>query len=81
MLKNLDTKTIKMGILFTSYAIILHNFLEINMDTWDIDDIDHENDTDNEGDNDISNYTRNDDDTLKRAGQVKRDWILYQYFS
>ena len=80
MLKNLDIKTIKMGILFTSCAIILHNFLEINMDTWDIDDIDHENDTDNEGDNDISNYTRNDDDTLKRAGQVKRDWILCQYF-
>jgi hypothetical protein len=80
MLKNLDIKTIKMGILFTSCAIILHNFLEINMDTWDIDDIDHENDTDNEGDNNISNYTRNDDDTLKRAGQVKRDWILCQYF-
>ena len=68
MLKNLDIKTIKMGILFTSCAIILHNFLEINIDTWDIDDIDHENDTDNKGDNDISNYIRNDDDTLKRTG-------------
>ena len=35
MLKDLDIKTVKMGILFTCYAIILHNFLEMNMDIWD----------------------------------------------
>ena len=32
ILRNLDVKTVKMGVLFTSCAIILHNFLEINMD-------------------------------------------------
>ncbi len=81
MLKNLDIKTNKIGILFICCAIILHNFLKINMDIWDIDDLDHENDTDDKNDNDILNYTRNNDNMLKRAGQAKRDWILCQHFS
>ena len=54
ILRNLDVKTVKMGVLFTSYAIILHNFLEINIDIWEVtfdNNINYEND-------DISNYTR-----------------------
>ena len=78
MLKNLDIKTVKMGILFTCCAIILYNFLEINMDIWNLDDMNSKNDTDSENDD---NYVRNSDDTLRRARQTKRDWILYQHFS
>ncbi len=73
MLKNLDIKTIKIGILFIYCIIILHHFLKINMDIWNINDLDHKNDTDDENDNDISNYIRNNDDILKRAEQAKRD--------
>lgn len=77
VLRNLDIKTVKMGVLFTSCAIILHNFLEINMDIWEVtfdDNIDYENDN-------ISDYTRENDDVLKRAGQAKRNLIFYQHFS
>jgi len=66
-----------MGILFTSCAIILHNFLEINNDIWDVDE---ENNMNNENNNFISDYTRENDDMLKRAGQAKRDWIFCQHF-
>ncbi len=79
MLRDLDIKTVRMGILFACCAIILHNFLEINMDIWDIDDNEN-NDMDNENDNDISNYIKKSDEMLKRAGQAKRDWIFYQHF-
>ncbi len=66
-----------MEVLFTSYAIILHNFLEINMDIWEVtfdDNIDYEN-------NDISNYIRKNNDMLKRVRQAKRNLIFYQHFS
>jgi hypothetical protein len=79
MLNDLDIKTVKMGVLFTCCAIILHNFLEINMNIWevDFDDID-ENDEDDEG----NNYTsRNNDEILKRTVQAKRNLIFRQYFS
>jgi len=72
-----------MKVLFTYYTIILHNFLEINMNIWKVnsndntDDIDDKND-ENDKDN---NYTlRTDDEILKRAGQAKRNLIFHQYF-
>ncbi|CAB4419987.1 unnamed protein product [Rhizophagus irregularis] len=78
-LKNLDIKTVKMGVLLTSCAIILHNFLETNMDIWeidlnDIDDLDDEND---ENDNYI---LRECDEVLKRTGQAKRNFIFHHHF-
>jgi hypothetical protein len=86
MLRNLDIKTIKMGILFTCCAIILHNFLEINMDTWEInsDDNDIDDDTadiDDENDFYISRQNRENYDVLKRIGQTKRNLIFHQHFS
>ncbi len=83
ILKDLDVKTVKMRVLFTCCAIILHNFLEMNMDIWKVnsndntDDIDDENDENDEN----NNYTlRIGDEILKRAGQAKRNLIFHQYF-
>ncbi|CAB5115130.1 unnamed protein product [Rhizophagus irregularis] len=78
-LKDLDIKTVKMGVLFTCCAIILHNFLEMNMDIWEGDF----NDNIEEDDNDENdNYTlRNNDEVLKRTGQAKRNLIFHQHFS
>lgn len=77
MLKDLDIKTVKMGILFASCSIILHNFLEINMDTWEINSDDE---TDDENDQYISRQNRENYDVLKRIGQAKRDLIIRQHF-
>ncbi|EXX63376.1 hypothetical protein RirG_152920 [Rhizophagus irregularis DAOM 197198w] len=66
MLKDLDIKMVKMGVLFTCCAIILHNFLEINMDIWE-GDFNNNIEEDDNGEND--NYTlRNNDEVLKRTG-------------
>jgi len=77
-LKDLDIKTIKMGVLFTCCAIILHNFLEMNMDIWDSDD--NMNDIDDTDDDD-DDSNRESDNTLKRNGQAKRNLIFHQHFS
>ena len=60
-----------MGVLFTCCAIILHNFLEINMDIWDTE----------EGDDDDNYMSGNNDDALRRTGQAKRNLIFHQHFS
>ncbi|CAI2191202.1 16178_t:CDS:2, partial [Funneliformis geosporum] len=76
VLRNLDIKTVKIEVLFTLCVIILYNFLEINMDIWEVtfnDNIDYEND-------DISNYIRENDDVLKKAEQTKRNLNFYQHF-
>ena len=81
MLKDLDIKTVKMGILFTCCAIILHNFLEMNMDIWD-DDLDDDTDDIDEIDDESDDYTSRDGDgMLKRIGQVKRNLIFHQCIS
>ena len=64
-----------MGIFFTCCAIILHNFLEINMDIWEV-DFDNDIDFEDDEHDDISIYTRENND-LKRAGQAKRNLIFY----
>ena len=78
MLKDLDIKTVRMGVLFTCCAIILHNFLEMNMDIWEVDlnDIDDTDDTDENN----SYILRENDETLKRTGQAKRNFIFRQHF-
>ena len=67
-----------MGVLFTCCAIILHNFLEMNMDIWEVDlnDIDDTDDTDENN----SHISRENDETLKRTGQAKRNFIFRQHF-
>ena len=74
-----------MGDLFTCCAIILHNFLEINMDIWkvDFDDTDDDNkDNEDDEDDEGNNYTsRNNNEVLKRTGQAKRNLIFCQHFS
>ena len=44
------------------------NFLKINIDIWNLDDMDSENDTDGENDD---NYVRDSNNTLRRAEQTK----------
>ncbi|GES92222.1 putative nuclease HARBI1 [Rhizophagus clarus] len=79
MLRDLDIKTVKMGVLFTCCAIILHNFLEINMDIWETNFNDGTDDTEEGDDNDDDNYMS--DDVLRRTGQAKRNLIFHQHFS
>ncbi len=66
-----------MEILFTYYTIILYNFLEINIDIQDINNINNKNNTDSKNDNDISNYIKDNNNILKKARQAKKEWILY----
>ena len=77
--KDLYIKTVKIGVLLTYCAIILHNFLKMNMDIWkvDLDDTDNTNDTDE----DDTYISRESDESLKRTGQAKRNFIFCQYFS
>jgi DDE superfamily endonuclease len=82
MLRDLDIKTVKMGVLFTCCAIILHNFLEINMDIWETNFNDDTDDTEEGDDDDDDNYiSGNNDDVLRRTGQAKRNLIFRQHFS
>jgi len=81
MLKDLDIKTVKMGVLFTCCAIILHNFLEINMDIWEVDFDDTDEDDEDDDEDEGNNFTsRNNDEVLKRTGQAKRNLIFHQHF-
>ena len=70
-----------MRVLFTCCAIILHNFLEINMDIWKTNYNDDTDDTE-EGDNDDDDdyMLRNNNEVLKRTGQAKRNLIFRQHF-
>ena len=74
----LNVKKISTAIRLTECCIILHNFLETNNDNWDeldnLDD-DDDNDNDNNESNDLSNLSEN---TLKRAGEIKRNQIINQ---
>lgn len=80
ILKDLDVKTVKMGVLFTCCAIILHNFLEMNMDIWEVDSNDNTDDIDDENEEDDNHTLRTSDEILKRTGQAKRNLIFHQYF-
>ena len=80
ILKDLDVKTVKMGVLFTCCAIILHNFLEMNMNIWEVDFNDNTDDIDDENEEDDNHILRTSDEILKRTGQAKRNLIFYQYF-
>ena len=66
-----------MGVLFTCCAIILHNFLEMNMDIWVIYS---NNNTDDTEDDDDDYMLRNNDKVLKRTGQAKRNLIFCRHF-
>jgi hypothetical protein len=81
-LKELNVKKISTAVCLTECCIILHNFLEINNDNWEIDEEDSEDSDDSDDDNDSNN---NDEDnlnenSLKRAGEIKRDQIINQLF-
>jgi hypothetical protein len=78
-LKDLDIKTVKMGVLLTCCAIILHNFLEINMDIWNVNSNDMDTDDTDTDENDTY-VSRENDESLKRTGQAKRNLIFRQHF-
>jgi hypothetical protein len=84
-LKDLNVRKILMAVRFTECCIILHNFLEINNDSWDDLDDDSNDDSDDDSDSDDSddsdeNNNLNDlnENSLKRAGESKRNQIINQ---
>ena len=74
-LKGCSVKKIKHLILFTDCAIILHNFLELNGEIWDI-SLDNEEEEDNIID---ENNNSDSDNILKLEGQQKRNNMMRKY--
>ncbi|GBB88034.1 hypothetical protein RclHR1_14570003 [Rhizophagus clarus] len=65
-------------------CIILHNFLEINNNSWDkldenndSNDSDSDNESTSEENNNINNLNEN---SLRKAGELKRNQITTQLF-
>ena len=85
-LKELNVRKISTAVCLTECCIILHNFLETNNDNWEIDD-DDSDDNDNGNSSDDGDYDNDDnyvnnlnENSLKRAGEMKRDQIINQLF-
>ena len=68
-LQNLNVKTIKLAVDLTDCAIILHNFLELNGETWE-----EEYTLDN--DNNTINDIYESDAELKRIGEMKQNYMM-----
>jgi hypothetical protein len=87
-LKELNVRKISTAVHFTECCIILYNFLETNNDSWDeLDDNDDDiNDSDNDSDNDSEDDEENNniynlnENSLRRAGELKRNLIITQLF-
>jgi len=83
-LKELNVRKISTAVCLTECCIILHNFLETNNDNWEIDDDDSDDNNSNNSDDsdyDDDNYVDNlNENSLKRAGKIKRDQIINQLF-
>jgi hypothetical protein len=79
-LKGLNVKKISTAIQLTECCIILHNFLEMNNDNWDeLDELDEDDENDEEDDeNNDNNLSNLNENTLKRAGEIKRNQIVDQ---
>jgi len=71
-LKGCSVKKVKHLILFADCAIILHNFLELNGEIWDL-DLNFEDESENQ------EFEEDDDnEELKLIGQQKRNDIMQQ---
>ena len=71
-LKGCSVKKVKHLILFADCAIILHNFLELNGEIWDL-DLNFEDENENQ------EFEEDDDnEELKLIGQQKRNDIMQQ---
>ena len=68
-LQNLNVKTIKLAVDLTDCAMILHNFLELNGETWEEEYV-------LDTDNDVINDAYESDAELKRIGELKRNYIM-----
>ena len=73
--REISVKKISTAINLIDYAIILHNYLEL------VNDILKEQNNDNFIDNSKLNNYNDDRDELKRAGEVKREWVMRKLFT
>ncbi|GES85564.1 protein ANTAGONIST OF LIKE HETEROCHROMATIN PROTEIN 1-like [Rhizophagus clarus] len=77
-IKKISVKKISTAVNIIDCSIILHNFLELNNDIW----VDNENNDNSEEDsNESDNYYNNNEESLKRAGEAKRNWIMSKLFT
>ncbi|GBB92534.1 hypothetical protein RclHR1_02020016 [Rhizophagus clarus] len=74
-LKELSVKDVKTAIKLADCGILLHNFLEICEETWEITD---QNDDDDD-DNDQYDWEDESDEILKLEGQLRRERMLNQF--
>lgn len=79
-LKELNVRKISAAVCLTECCIILHNFLETNNDNWDeLDESDNDDNSDNDNEEEEENNLVNlNENSLKRAGEIKRDQIMTQ---
>lgn len=73
-LKELSVRDVKTAIKLAECAIILHNFLEICGETWEISDQDNYDDN-----NDQYDWEDESDEILKLEGELKRERMLNQF--
>jgi hypothetical protein len=82
-LKELNVKNISTAVQLTECCIILYNFLETINDNWEYESDDNDNDSNNDSDDDEENSNNLNDlneNSLKIAGELKRNQILNQLF-
>jgi len=74
-IREMAVKSISTAVNLIDCAIILHNYLELLGDIWE-----EQNDNNNDNFNDNDNSDELNKEELKRAGEIKREWIMRKLF-
>jgi len=75
-IREISAKKISTAINLIDCAIILHNYLELANDIWE--EQDYYDDPDDNNNSELNDYC---EEELKRAGEVKREWIMRKLFA
>jgi len=77
-IREISVKKISTAINMIDCSIILHNFLESHKDTWEDYDSNEDDEEDNNG---LNNFDNDNEESLKRAGEAKRNWVMRKLFT
>ena len=78
-IRDISAKKISTAINMIDCSIILHNFLELHEDIWE--DCENDDSDEEEDSNGLNNFDVNNEESLKRAGEAKRNWIIRKLFT
>ena len=76
-IRDINVKKLSTAINMIDCSIILHNFLGLQNDVWE----DYNNNDEDSEDSEDNNFNDDNDESLRRAGEVKRNWIMRKLFT